>query len=373
MIPSEASRGGRPGRVLVIVGAWALVAAFFAAGNVANRVLRGDPVSWLDTVGLEYVYWVPWVLLTPVLLWLVRRFRLDRGWRERTALAAAGVPVAIAQAVAAVFLIYATLALLGADERIARLKPQIGIGIVSYSITAYWKFWAVVAVIAAVTYGRELRRREVEAARLETRLANARLHALRMRLQPHFLFNTLHSVSMLNLRDAEAANRLLVRLSDLLRATLATAEEETVPLEREIALVDRYLEIEGIRIGERLQVEWEVDEETLAAEVPTLVLQPLVENAVRHGIAPDSKAGRLRIRARREGDDLLLEVVDDGRGFPPGFDLERGAGVGLGTTKARVERLYEGCGEVAVDSPPDGGARVWVRMPFRPYRKRAGG
>ncbi|MBW3661241.1 MAG: sensor histidine kinase [Gemmatimonadetes bacterium] len=356
-------------RILLIVGIWALVAAFFAAENAANHVLRGRPIPWFDAVALELVYWVPWVLLTPVLLWLVRRYRLDRGWRERSGLAVAGVPVAVVQSVVAVLLTYGAVVLAGTGEEAARLRPQIELGIVTYSLTAYWKYWAVIAVVAAVTYGRELREREVESARLETRLANARLHALRMRLQPHFLFNTLHSVSMLNLRDAEAANRLLVKLSDLLRTTLATAEEAVVALEREIALVDRYLEIESIRIGERLEVEWAVDEEVLDAEVPTLILQPLVENAVRHGIAPSTAAGRLVVRAFREGDDLVLEVVDDGAGFPEEFDLDEDAGVGLGTTKARVERLYEGRGELAVDSPPSGGARVRIRLPFRPYRE----
>ncbi|MDX1661848.1 MAG: histidine kinase [Gemmatimonadota bacterium] len=349
----------------MILSVWAGVAAFFAAGNVANQVMRGRAIEWLDAVGIEFVYWIPWVAMTPLLLWLVRRYRLDRGWSERGALAAAGVPISVVQAVAAVLLIYATYALAGSAEDLARLRPQIGLGIATYTITAYWKYWGVIAVMAALVYGRELTRREVESARLETRLANARLHALRMRLQPHFLFNTLHSVSMLNLRDVDAANRLLVKLSDLLRATLSTAEQAVVPLEREIALVDRYVEIESIRIGERLDVEWDVDEEVLDAEVPTLVLQPLVENAVRHGIAPDSTAGRLSIRAFRERDDLFLEVVDDGPGFPDGFDLDRDAGVGLGTTKARIERLYEGAGEVAVDSAPEGGARVWVRLPFR--------
>lgn len=359
-------------RVLLVAGIWAVVAAFFAAENAANHVLRGRPIPWFDAVALEFVYWVPWALLTPVLLWLVRGYRLDRGWKERSALAGAGVPVAVVQSVAAVLLTYAAVVLAGMDVEAARLRPQIGLGIATYSLTAYWKYWAVIAVVAAVTYGRELRQREVESARLETRLVDARLHALRMRLQPHFLFNTLHSVSMLNLRDAEAANRLLVKLSDLLRATLATAEESVVPLEREIALVDRYLEIESIRIGERLEVEWEVDEKVFQARVPTLILQPLVENAIRHGVAPSSAAGRLTIRACRDRNDLLLEVVDDGAGFPADFDLDQDAGVGLGTTRARVERLHPDRGELAVDCPPSGGARVWVRLPFRPHHEEGG-
>lgn len=359
---------GAARRALAIAGIWTVVAAFFSAENVANHVLRGRPIPWFEAVLLEFVYWIPWALLTPVLLWLVRRFRIDRGWRERAEMAAAGLPVAIVQAVAAVLLTYATAVAVGRTDLAAEIRPEIGIGIVTYSMTAYWKMWAVLAVVAAVTYGRELREREVESARLETRLSDARLHALRMRLQPHFLFNTLHSVSMLNLRDGEAANRLLVRLSDLLRATLATADHALVPLEREIALVDRYLEIESIRIGERLAVEWDVDEDTLDAEVPTLILQPLVENAVRHGIAPSTDAGRLKIRAFRERGDLVLEVIDDGPGFGPDFDLDRDAGVGLGTTRARVERLHPDRGELAVDSPPGRGARVWIRLPFHRVR-----
>jgi LytS/YehU family sensor histidine kinase len=252
-------------------------------------------------------------------------------------------------------------------EDLARIRATFPVRIMTYSLTAYWKYWVVVGVLSALLFHRELRAREIEAARLEAQLANARLHALRMRLQPHFLFNTLHSISMLNLRDVDAANRLLVRLSDLLRATLGTAEDAFIPLERELVVVDCYLEIEAIRLGDRLETVWDVAEETLTARVPTLLLQPLVENAIRHGIAPVSRGGRLAVRVRREREDLVLEVEDDGPGLPVGFELERDAGVGLGTTAARLERLYGERYGIELESPQGGGLQVMVRIPFEQY------
>jgi signal transduction histidine kinase len=365
---SGSDKNGLARRTILAIGAWTIVATFFALQNVVNYVARGQPFSWFDAIAHEYAQWIPWVFLTPLLVGLVHRWRLDVGWGPRLQHAVAGIAVAFVQATLATFFSYGLAHARGtSSDDLARIRETFPVRILTYSLTAYWKYWVVIGVLSALLFRRELREREIEAARLETQLANARLHALRMRLQPHFLFNTLHSVSMLNLQDVDAANRLLVRLSDLLRATLGTAEDAFIPLERELVLVDSYLEIEAIRMGDRLQIVWDVDEGTLTARVPTLVLQPLVENAIRHSIASVSRGGRLLIRTRREHEDLVLVVEDDGPGLPMGFDLKRDAGVGLGTTTARLESLYGGRYGLELGPPEGGGLRVVVRIPFEEH------
>jgi signal transduction histidine kinase len=355
-------------RMLLAIGAWTIVATFFALQNVVNYVARDQLFSWFDAIAYEFVQWIPWIFLTPLLISMVHEWRLDVGWRPRLKHAVAGIAVAFVQTILATLFTYGLAQARGtSSEDLARIRETFPVRIMTYSLTAYWKYWVVIGVLSALLFRRELREREIEAARLETQLANASLHALRMRLQPHFLFNTLHSVSMLNLRDVDAANRLLVRLSDLLRATLATAEDAFIPLERELLLVHSYLEIEAIRIGDRLQIVWDVDEGTLTARVPTLVLQPLVENAIRHGPASVSHAGRLLIRTRREEAELVLVVEDDGPGLPHGFDLKSDAGVGLGTTSARLESLYGGQYGLELAPPEGGGLRVVVRIPFEEH------
>jgi LytS/YehU family sensor histidine kinase len=193
-----------------------------------------------------------------------------------------------------------------------------------------------VGVSHGIEYYRRFRERELRASQLETRLAAARLEALRAQLQPHFLFNTLHAISALMNRDVEAAERMLARLSDLLRLTLDSAGEPMVPLKRELEFLAGYLEIEQTRFADRLTVQMNVEPDALDAPVPSLLLQPLVENAVRHGIAPRATPGRIEIRARRADGALHIEIEDNGRGLP----REMREGLGLSNTRARLEQLY---------------------------------
>jgi LytS/YehU family sensor histidine kinase len=184
-----------------------------------------------------------------------------------------------------------------------------------------------------------------------------------MQLNPHFLFNTLHAISALVHKDVEAADRMIARLSDLLRYALESTDAQEVPLRQELGFLNRYLEIEQTRFGDRLTVRLDIAPETLDALVPNLVLQPLVENAIRHGIEPRAKPGRIDLRARRENGRLKLEVCDNGVGLPSGRIPEEG--VGLSNTRARLQQLYgEGhCFELG--DAPGGGLMVSVELPFR--------
>jgi LytS/YehU family sensor histidine kinase len=212
-----------------------------------------------------------------------------------------------------------------------------------------------------------VRIRELTASRLESKLATAQLEVLRMQLQPHFLFNTLHAISALMYRNVEGADRMVARLSDFLRLSLDTAGMQEVPLKREMEFLDKYLDIEQVRFGDRLQVSRAIDPETLDRLVPNLVLQPLVENAVRHGIAPRASGGRIDISASMRQGRLIVEVLDDGLSAA---DPIR-EGLGLSNTRARLEQLYGSDARLELGSAAEGGFRVRLTIPVRTEHRDA--
>ena len=220
----------------------------------------------------------------------------------------------------------------------------------------------VVAIGQALDYQRRLRERERRESQLEASLATARLEALRMQLQPHFLFNTLHAISALMHRDVEAADRMMARLSDLLRLTIDGDREAEVPLQREIEFLEGYVEIQQARFGERLRVTLEVAPETLDARVPHLFLQPLVENAIRHGLSDRAAGGTVAVTSCRAGERLRVTVRDDGVGLPAAGLRE---GLGLANTRARLEALYAAAQRFEIASAPGGGTVVTVEVPWR--------
>jgi two-component system, LytTR family, sensor kinase len=216
------------------------------------------------------------------------------------------------------------------------------------------RYWAVIAIEHTLSYHREAREREVA-------LAEARLEVLKRQLQPHFLFNTLNSISALMFENVTLANRMLLRLSDLLRGGLADDSPQEVSLEREIAFLDGYLEIERMRFGDRLTIDVDVDPATLGARVPNLILQPLVENAIRYGVAAVGRPATVSIRAAKSGNELHLQVQDDGPGLPPGSKR----GVGLSNTEARLRQLYGSDQKLELLPAEGGGVLVNMIIPFR--------
>jgi two-component system LytT family sensor kinase len=211
----------------------------------------------------------------------------------------------------------------------------------------------------------ELRARELRSAQLEGKLAKAQLSMLKMQLQPHFLFNTLNAVSALTRDHPEAAEDMLVRLSDLLRRTLDNDAEQEVPLRSELAFLGQYLEIEQVRFADRLKIHLHPDPETLDAMVPNMFLQPLVENALRHGIGRKAQGGSLEMRSWRETGDLLVSVQDTGPGFPAEGLTPMEEGIGLTNTRSRLQHLHPGNHQINFANAPGGGAIVTLRIPFR--------
>jgi LytS/YehU family sensor histidine kinase len=233
--------------------------------------------------------------------------------------------------------------------------------------TFYTDFeWYLLLVGAAYTfdYYRRLRDREVQAARLDESLAEARLEALKMQIQPHFLFNTLHTISELVHEDPDAAERMIVRVGDLLRLTVDNAQAHEVTLAQEVEFLEAYLEIQRTRFHDRLRVMVSVGEGTGAALVPNLVLQPLVENAIRHGAASTGGHGRILVKCERRGERLRMEVHDNGRGPHPAPPHGARQGVGVRNTRARLEQMYGPGGTLELTHCPIGGTIAAVEIPL---------
>jgi sensor histidine kinase YesM len=223
-------------------------------------------------------------------------------------------------------------------------------------------YWAIVSIVHALAYYTRSQERERKALELENRLADAKLQALRMQLHPHFLFNTLNAISTLVHKDPQAADEMIGNLSELLRATLDTTEQE-IPLRQELGLLERYLEIQQARFGERLRIEKEIEPAALEGRVPTLILQPLVENAIRHGIEPQPGPGVVGIRAQRNGERLELAVRDSGTGIKASAKAPEG--IGLANTKARLQQLYGQSARLVLNRAAKGGCSVEIELPFR--------
>ena len=352
--------------------AWTLVGLIFFAQNVTRRYYYGEPDLWLDLR-----YWVAniylSVLFTPLVVWAGRRWPLEAPWARVLAL-----HLGLSLAWAATKLSLEALFHLGWYElwpaqppmTLRREFAMVFLFGLHTTLVAYWIVLCIQSAIRNrrlyVERSQAALRSDLRAAQLETQVAQARLGALKAQLQPHFLFNTLNAIVVLvRQQKGRQAEETLARFSDLLRAVLADMDSQEVTLARELEYLRLYLSIEQVRFSDRLRVDIAVDTELLDAAVPHMSLQPIVENAIRHGIGRRSTAGVIAIRATREGTALRIEVRDDGPGFAqqgaPG-----GMGLGLANTRARLGQLYGDRAELHTDNDPDGGARVALVLPYHP-------
>ena len=342
------------------LGGWALVVGVFILQGAVGRIVTEQPVALERLVRSELTVFLPWVVLTPVLAVLTRRFPLlgpRRGLHLLIHLAA-GCVCSLAHVALAVGTGLAPRGTQPWGVHYAHMASRtLGSHLLLYG--------AIVAVQHAAAAWQAFRERELQSVRLEAQLAQAQLAVLRTQLHPHFLFNTLHAVSALMSRDVSAARRTLSRLSELLRQSLDTESEPEVPLREELLFLDHYLEIQRLRFGERLAVLQRIAPEALEGAVPRLLLQPLVENAIRHGLEPRAEGGTLEVRAERSGERLLLTVLDDGTGLPPGLTAPARQGVGLRHTGARLRALYGEAHRFEFHPRPGGGVVVQLELPWR--------
>jgi sensor histidine kinase YesM len=331
---------------------------------------NAQQMRWGTLLLEQLIGWYPVALLAPACLWFAERFRLERERWLPTLAIHLGANLAFHVCLT---LITLPLAQLIWREPIFSLRflqnlHQRLIGRLPVDVIIYW---TIVGAGYAFEYYRRFREQQLQAARLElratqleTQLAQAQLQALKMQLHPHFLFNTLHAISALMDDDVKGARRMIARLSELLRLTLESAGRQEVSLRQELDALERYLEIEQVRFQDRLTVRVLAPPETLDASVPNLVLQPIVENAIRHGIAPRSSAGRIEIRAERRNGMIELQVIDDGPGLRPGNE-EFKEGIGLANTRARLRRLYGDEHRIEIKNADEGGLVVNLSIPFR--------
>ncbi len=379
------------GALLFILGT--ALGVFLASLPVRKRVPLGSsfPDLFLHLVGIGSLTWYACLLSSPLYVWLARRFPIyQQRWRRNLAIH---------------FLITAALVLLtgviyfqlltwqasnitaraersaspatapsnengaGPQSRSAALVrfrlPDLRSFLLFRFFTESLPFWAMIALIHAFEFHRRYRQREFETARLQTQLAQSRLEALTAQLHPHFLFNTLQGISTLMHRDVKAADAMLSRLSDLLRQTLQRGERQETTLNEEIEMLDYYVEISRERFKDRLVFETEIAPDARSALVPFFILQPLVENALQHGIARRAGVGRVSVSAKRQGETIHLNVTDDG----PGLAKEERAfpreGIGLSNTRQRLRQLYGDQQSLTLETPAEGGLRVELIIPYR--------
>ncbi|MEJ7812200.1 MAG: histidine kinase [Gemmatimonadaceae bacterium] len=348
------------------LGLWTLLGVLASAQMYFTLLAEGQPVRLWMAASAQLPFWYLWAMLTPLVVWLGRRYPVKRqGWPARAALhIACAASLALAHALA---LTAARRALgLATMNTFGEMYVRFATAYFHINLLAYG---AILGVSHALDYARRLHEREVTASQLAAQLAQAQLRALRTQLNPHFLFNALHTVAMLvrGRQNAEAV-KMLAGMSELLRHVLDDAGAQEVPLRQELALLDRYLAIERVRFHDRLRVQLDIAPDVLDLRVPNLVLQPLVENAIRHGISRRAAAGLLEISARQDDGKLWLEVRDDGPGLAAAAAyeaLDRGAGVGLANTRARLERLYGGEGRFDVRDAPGTGVVATIVIPAR--------
>lgn len=335
---------------------WTAIALSFA---INSHFAQKFP--WREAILGSLGDWYSRALLALPILWLARRFQFhQRNWL------ATGLLHLFASIFFAGFWIILRAAIAQIEFHIYGYPANFSGVFVDLFTRSFhlnlWIYWVILSVSHAFDYYRKLSERDLKTAELERSLTQAKLRALQSQLNPHFLFNTLHTISALMHIDVEKADRMVAKLSDLLRYALDNTDEHVIPLRDEIAFLKRYLEIEQTRFGDRLTVTMDIPEDTLNAEVPNLILQPIVENAIRHGIEPHAKPGKIHLSARREKGELILQVRDNGAGLRPNNTRE---GIGTSNTRQRLQQLYAHNQTFALENAPEGGLLATIKLPVR--------
>ena len=340
---------------------WTLLGVSFALSTYLGARQDNVQISWERILSGYLADFYLWGMLSPLIFLLARRFEL-RNHFPRNVLIHLGASIVLSG-----FVISAASPLVWylGYVNLAR-NPTLAVLWRNNAFSAYYFhqgltiYWTTLVVAHALYYYRGVRKGEAQTARLTAQLAQAQLQALKMQIHPHFLFNTLNSIAALLHKDVEAADRMIARLGDFLRLTLKSSDAQIVDFEQELEFLKCYLDIERIRFQDRLTVEMDIDSHALSAMVPNLILQPIVENAVRHGVARQTHPGQITIRARREGERLIMRVEDNG----PGLSVQsNGSGIGISNTRARLEQFYGSDFSFQITNSAERGASVTLDIP----------
>jgi two-component system LytT family sensor kinase len=352
-------------RIAIIWGIWTFIGIVFTLQSYFTSFRSDNPMKLADSAYLQFTWSYLWALATPLVVFAAARLPIERNNWVRSALFHLPVSIVLSCVVTAFGHILNWLYWSWTEGKpfsftrmgrfvIANFSEGMGIYLL-IAITSY-----------AFSYYRRYRQSQVRTLQLEAQLSQSQLQALKMQLHPHFLFNTLHSISALLNKDPESARKMITRLGDFLRLTLENSGSQEVTLEQEMEFLRCYLDIQRIRFQDRLLTRIDIAQHTLDAKVPNLILQPIVENAIRHGIAPRSSPGLIEIESKQRNGVLRIEVRDNGPGLPSHRISESlfKQGLGLANTETRLERLYGAAHLFDLSNNPDGGLIVTLEIPF---------
>jgi two-component system LytT family sensor kinase len=347
------------------VALWSLVGLAIASEIYLSSNFLGRSITWGEAISDSLEDWYVYGILSLAVVWLARRYPPERGSRWVTAAVHLGAAIAFSL----VYIVARTLVgevdslIAGEPASFGELFRPLLVRTFPFNLLVYG---VILTVSHALDYYRKYHERTVQTLELEKHLTEARLQALLHQLKPHFLFNTLNGIASLMHTDVEDADRMLVRLSELLRITMSQTGAPQTSLREEITFIERYLDIEKIRFRNRLEVVIAVSDDAIDAQVPSLILQPMVENAMHHGIEPNSRVGRIEVTGSRDGANLTLRISDNGAGMPAGgFTRE---GIGVANTRARLRELYGDDQRFEMANPLGGGLCVSITIPYTPSR-----
>src|SRR5215831_20975046 len=349
----------RPGHVALAALAWTILGCVFALPDLSAGT------DWRHALLPSLTIWWSWGMVTPIILWADQQIPVSSKQLARRVLA--HFPPSLLVASVYVYVLGAVRAAFGIATW--NSLPSIKLLFDSLRGLFLWNwliYWLILGAWQASRYYDHYIASELRLERLEKNFSVARLNALRMQLDPHFLFNALNTISSQVERDPRLARRMIEHLGDLLRLSVEAKDRQEVPLAEEMAFLDHYLAIQRIRFGDHLRIETQIAPEVKYASVPCLFVQPLVENAIRHGISRRASGGTVIVSAHRVGNRLDIRVLDDGVGLPAGWTLENSGGVGLSVTRQRLAGLYpdeEAC--FAVNRRASGGTEVEISLPLR--------
>jgi two-component system LytT family sensor kinase len=354
---------------------WSMFGLVLFSQDFAESIHAGQPQLWRPLLFCWLTRAYTWGLLSLVVRWLARRFPIERGSLLRAL--ALHFPFSAIVSLIAAALISSVGSLLGIPWYLAGFRTTFPSTVATTFLVDLFTYWVVLALWQALDAYRKYQEQkqcalesELQLTGLRAELADARLAALKNQLQPHFLFNTLNGImALVRRKDTTQAEEMLVRLSALLRFILRDSDAQEVSLGNELDFVRLYLSIEAVRFKDRLQVEIDVRPELLHAMVPTMCLQPLVENAIRHGIGRTSDAGKVTVRSRRSGSKLTIEVQDNGSLHDARVDSE-GVGIGLSNTRARLHSLYGDSARFCIERAEYGGTVARILIPYRSQAPR---
>ncbi len=362
--------------LLILTGVFSLVTLFFTTSNFFMYLLTPKEylLAFWQELLLYAVRWLPWVPIAPIVIRLARRFPVrGRRWAGSLSVHLAGSLAlsGVQSSICVALYRYPFKQLVRLPEGVAPYLSDYWLTFLNQIHNNLVTYAVILIAVWEIDHLRLYREKELAASRLESELTKARLRILASRLHPHFLFNTLHMISAMIYEDPGKADVMISRLSDLLRAALDQPDEPTVPLKIELDMLSPYLDIMKARFGDRLAVAYDIEPETLAALVPSFSLQPLVENAIKHGIMPRNEGGAITIAASRNDGRLIVGVSDDGGGLKADPETLLQNGVGLRNIKSRLLGLYGAAGVLLLGNRAEGGARIAFDIPFQTQADRA--